>query len=131
MVVDTSALIAIMGDEPERHTFNKLIEAAEDPCISAASLLGTRMVLFARSGDNAILALGAFLLKSGMTVVEVSPRLANITFDAYRHFGKGTGHGADLNYGDCFSYALAKYLDAPLLFKGNDFSRTDIASAAG
>ena len=129
MVIDTSALIAIMGDEPERHTFNKLIEA--DPCISAASLLETRMVLFTRSGDNAILALDAFLLKSGMTVVEVSPRLADIAFDAYRHFGKGTGHGADLNYGDCFSYALAKYLDKPLLFKGTDFSQTDIASATG
>ena len=99
MVIDTSALIAIMGDDPERHTFNKLIEAAADPCISAASLLETRMVLFTRSGDNAILALDAFLLKSGMTVVEVSPRLADIAFDAYRHFGKGTGHGADLNYG--------------------------------
>ena len=131
MVVDTSALIAIMGDEPERRTFNKLIDAAGDPRISAASLLETRMVLFARSGDNAILALDAFLLKSGMAVVEVSPRIADIAFDAYRHFGKGTGHGADLNYGDCFSYALAKYLDAPLLFKGNDFSQTDIAPAAG
>ena len=131
MVIDTSALIAIMSDEPERHTFNKLIEAAADPCISAASLLETRMVLFTRSGDNAILAVDAFLLKSGMTVVEVSPRLADIAFDAYRHFGKGTGHGADLNYGDCFSYALAKYLGKPLLFKGTDFSQTDIASATG
>ena len=89
------------------------------------------MILLARSGDNAILALDAFLLKGGMTVVEVSPRLADIGVDAYRHFGKGTGHGADLNYGDCFSYALAKYLDAPLLFKGNDFSQPDIAAAAG
>ena len=131
MVIDTSALIAIMSDEPERHTFNKLIEAAADPCISAGSLLETRMVLFTRSGDNAILALDAFLLKSGMTVVEVSPRLADIAFDAYRHFGKGTRHGADLNYGDCFSYALAKYLGKPLLFKGTDFSQTDIASATG
>ena len=131
MAIDTSALIAIMGDEPERHTFNKLIEAAAGPCISAASLLETRMVLFARSGDNAILALDAFLLKSRMTVVEVSPRIADIAFDAYRHFGKGPGHGANLNYGDCFSYALAKYLDAPFLFKGNVFSQTDIASAAG
>ena len=87
------------------------------------------MVLFARSGNNAILALDAFLLKSGMTVVEVSPRLADIAFDAYRHFGKGTSHGADPQPGDCFSYALAKYPVAPLLFKGNDFSQTDIASA--
>jgi len=87
------------------------------------------MVLFARSGENAILALDAFLLKSGMTVVEVSPRIADIALDAYRRFGKGTGHSAALNFGDCFSYALAKYLDAPVLFKGNDFSLTDIQSA--
>ena len=131
MVIDTSALIAIMGDEPERHIFNELIAAATATCISAANLLETRMVLFAGSGDNAILALDAFLLKSGITVAEVSPRIADIAFDAYRHFGKGTGHSAALNYGDCFSYALAKYLDAPLLFKGNDFSQTDIASATG
>ena len=129
MVIETSALISIMADEPERHAFNEWIEAASATCISAATLLETRMVLFTRSGDNAILALDAFLMKSGMTVVEVSPRIANIAFDAYRRFGKGTGHGAALNYGDCFSYALAKYLDAPLLFKGNDFSQTDIASA--
>ena len=131
MVIDTSALIAIMSDEPERHTFNGLIAAATATCISATNLLETRMVLFTGSGDNAILALDAFLLKSGITVVEVSPRIADIAFDAYRHFGKGTGHSAALNYGDCFSYALAKYLDAPLLFKGNDFSQTDITSATG
>lgn len=129
MVIDTSALIAIMSDEPERRHFNQLIEVAATTCISAASLLETRMILFARSGENAILALDAFLLKSGMSVVEVSPRIADIAFDAYRRFGKGTGHGAALNYGDCFSYALAKYLDAPLLFKGNGFSQTDIAAA--
>ena len=129
MVIDTSALIAIMSDEPERRPFNELIEASTTTCISAACLLETRMVLFARSGENAILALDSFLLKSGMTVVEVSPRIADIAFDAYRRFGKGTGHGAALNFGDCFSYALAKYLDAPLLFKGDDFSQTDIQSA--
>ena len=61
--------------------------------------------------------------------MEVSPRIADIAFDAYRKYGKGTGHGASLNYGDCFSYALAKHLDAPLLFKGDDFSRTDLRSA--
>lgn len=83
-------------------------------------------MLFARFGDAAISALDAFILKSGMTVVAVSPHMADIAFDAYRCFGKGTGHGAALNYGDCFSYALARHLDAPPLFKGDDFSRTDI-----
>ena len=130
MVIDTSALIAIMNNEPERRRFNELIEAATATYVSAASLLEARMVLFARSGDNAVLALDAFLLKSGMIVMEVSPRIADIAFDAYRKYGKGSGHEAALNYGDCFSYASAKYLDAPLLFKGDDFSKTDIRSAA-
>ena len=130
MVVDTSALVAIMGDEPERHRFNRLIEAATATCVSVASLLETRIVLFARSGDSAVLALDAFMLRSGMAAMEVSPRIANIAFDAYRRYGKGTGHGAALNYGDCFSYALAKHLGAPLLFKGDDFSHTDIQAAA-
>ncbi|MDE0330643.1 MAG: type II toxin-antitoxin system VapC family toxin [Nitrospinae bacterium] len=129
IVIDTSALIAIMSDEPERRAFNKLIEKAAVTCISAANLLETRIILSARFADSAILALDAYFQKSGTTVMEVSPRIADIAFDAYRRFGKGTGHGAALNYGDCFSYALAKYLDAPLLFKGNDFSQTDIISA--
>lgn len=129
MVIDSSALIAIMGDEPERRAFNERIEAASSPTISAASLLETRIVLFARSGENAVLALDAFILKSGITIAAVSPQIADIAFDAYRRFGKGTGHGAALNYGDCFSYALAKFLDAPLMFKGSDFTQTDIRSA--
>ena len=129
MVVDTSALIAIMDDEPERRRFNELIEAAPATYVSAASLLETRVVLFARSGDSAVLALDAFLLKSGMTVMEVSPRIADLAFTAYRRYGKGTGNRASLNYGDCFAYALAKHLSAPLLFKGDDFAQTDLQSA--
>ena len=130
MVVDTSALIAIMQNKPERRRFNELIEAATATYVSAASLLETRMVLFARSGDSAVLALDAFLLKSRMIVMEVSPHIADIAFDAYRRYGKVSGHGAALNYGDCFSYALAKHLAVSLLFKGGDFSKTDIRSAA-
>ena len=130
MAVGTSALIAIMDNEPERRRFNELIEAAPATYVSAASLLETRIVLFVRSGDNAVLALDSFLLKSRMNVVEVSSRIADIAFDAYRQYGKGTGHGAALNYGDCFSYALARHLSLPLLFKGDDFSKTDIRSAA-
>ncbi len=131
MVIDTSALVAILGNEPERRVFNQRIGSAARTYISAASLLEARIVLFARFGDRAVLALDAFLFKSGATVVEVSPRIADIAFDAFRRFGKGTGHGAALNYGDCVSYALAKHLGAPLLFKGNDFSQTDIRSAGG
>ena len=131
MVIDTSALIAILSNEPERRVFNRRIAAAAETYISAATLLEVRIVLFARFGYQAVLALDAFLLRSGMTVVEVSPLIADIAFAAFRRFGKGTGHGAALNYGDCFSYALAKHLGAPLLFKGNDFSQTDIRPAGG
>ena len=129
MVIDTSALIAIMNNEPERRRFNESIESATETDVSTASLLEARMVLFARSGDSAVLALDAFLLKSGMIVMEVSPPIADIAFDAYRKYGKGSGHEAALNYGDCFSYASAKYLAAPLLVKGDDFSKTDLRSA--
>lgn len=129
IVIDTSALLAIMGDESERRAFNERIESAAGVSISAASLLESRIVLFARSGENAVLALDAFLLKSGIAVVEVSPRVGDIAFDAYRRYGRGTGHPAALNYGDCFSYALARQMDAPLLYKGNDFAQTDIRPA--
>ncbi|MDE0153146.1 MAG: type II toxin-antitoxin system VapC family toxin [Gammaproteobacteria bacterium] len=129
MAVDASALVAILSDEPERGRYNRLIESGESTYVSVASLLEARIVLFSRFGDPGVSALDSFLLKSGMTVVEVSPRMGDIAFEAYQRFGKGTGHGASLNYGDCFSYALAKHLGAPLLFKGDDFSKTDIASA--
>ena len=109
----TSALIAIMQNEPDRRRFNELIEAAAATYVSAATLLETRMVLFARSGDSAVLALDAFLLKSRMIVMEVSPHIADIAFDAYRRYGKVRGRGAVLNYGDCFSYALAKTFGCP------------------
>ena len=130
ITIDASVLVAILSDEPERNDFNKLIESEEYTYISAASLLEARIVLFSRFGDEGIAAVDSFLLKSSINVVEVSPRMADIAFEAYRRFGKGIGHGASLNYGDCFSYALAKYLNTPLLFKGNDFSKTDISSAS-
>lgn len=129
IAIDTSVLVAILSDEPERSNFNQLIESEEFAYVSAASLLETRIILFSCFGDEGVSALDSFLLKSGITVVEISPRMGDIAFEAYRRFGKGTGHGASLNYGDCFSYALSKYLDAPLLFKGDGFSKTDIASA--
>ena len=97
MVVDTSALIAIMNNEPERRRFNELIEAATATYVSAASLLEARMVLFARSGDNAVLALDAFLLKNDRH--GGFPSIADIAFDGD---GKGSGHEAALNYGDAF-----------------------------
>ena len=139
MVVDTSALVAIMADEPERGVFVEAINATTEILVSAASLLETRMVLASRIGsgeraspahiDSMTVSLNRFLEQGHATVEAVTPRLADIAFDAFRRFGKGTGHGAQLNFGDCFSYALAKHLDVPLLFKGGDFARTDIRAA--
>lgn len=130
IAIDASALVAVLSDEPERGRFVDLIEAEELAYISAASLLEARIVMLSRFGDDGVLALDSFLLKSDIAVVEVSSRMADIAFEAYRRFGKGSGHGASLNYGDCFSYALAKHFDAPLLFKGDDFSKTDIPSVS-
>lgn len=131
IAIDSSAIVAILSDEPERETFIRKINAEEFAYISAASLLEVRIVLLSRSGGEGVLTLDSFLLKSGIAVVDVSPRMGEIAFEAYRRFGKGTGHNASLNYGDCLSYALAKSLGAPLLFKGEDFSKTDIPSALG
>ncbi len=128
VVVDTSAIFAIMEDEPERRHFNEIIQDAESTHMSAATLLECRIVLFARRGQNAVWALDAFVRKSGMTIEDVTPAQTDFAFSAYRRFGKGLGQGASLNFGDCFSYALAKHLDAPLLFKGADFSKTDIVA---
>ena len=139
MVVDTSALVAIMADEPERSVFVETINATAEVLVSAASLLETRLVLASRiqSGERAspahldsmTVSLDRFLEQGHAAVEAVTPRLADLAFDAFRRFGKGTGRGANLNFGDCFSYALAKHLDVPLLFKGGDFAQTDIRAA--
>ena len=139
MVIDTSALVAIMANEPERDVFVETINTTMDVLVSAASLLETRIVLASKisSGERAspalidsmVVSLDRFLEQGYATVEAVTPRLTDIAFDAFRRFGKGTGHGAKLNFGDCFSYALAKHLDVPLLFKGGDFAKTDIQAA--
>ncbi|WP_419901149.1 type II toxin-antitoxin system VapC family toxin [Kiloniella sp.] len=128
IAIDTSAIIAILTDEPERRQFNEIIGATQACYISVANLLETRIVLYSRAGENATLALDSYLLKSNIKPVETTAIMGDLAFSAYRRFGKGTGHPASLNYGDCFSYALAMNKNIPLLFKGNDFSQTDILS---
>lgn len=129
IVLDTSALVAILSDEPERRAFNLAIEKAASRFISAASLLELKMVLFARFGPQASNAVDAFIARADIRVEPVTAQSAEIAFDAFRRFGRGTGHPARLNYGDCFAYALAREKGAPLLFKGRDFGQTDIAPA--
>jgi ribonuclease VapC len=129
IVLDTSALIAILTDEPERRAFNETIERAGTRMMSAATLLETKMVLFARHGGAGVNALDAFLLRGDILIAPVTATQAELAFDAFRRFGRGTGHAAHLNYGDCFSYALARENAAPLLFKGGDFGHTDVEPA--
>lgn len=129
IVLDTSALVAILTDEPERRAFNEAIDEAATRLLSAATLLETKMVLFSRYGGAGVNALDAFLLRAEIRIEPVTAAQAEIAFDAFRRYGRGTGHAAHLNYGDCFSYALARENAAPLLFKGGDFGHTDVETA--
>jgi ribonuclease VapC len=126
MVIDTSALAAIFFLEPERETYLKAIIADPDPLISAAIVLETGIVLEARQGDAAGREFDLFVVRASLHVVSVDTEQAELARSAWRRFGKGR-HPAALNYGDCFSYALAKSTGEPLLAKGTDFAKTDIA----
>lgn len=125
MVIDTSAIVAIAQNEPEAPTFEQRI--ADDPVrfISAATLLEAAMVLETRFGEPGGAELDLWLAKANVEIVAVEAEHADQARRAWRRYGKG-GHPAGLNYGDCFSYALAKLTNEPLLFKGNDFAQTDI-----
>ena len=125
MVVDTSALFAILFKEPEAELFKQLI--AQDPVrlISAATLLEATVVIESRRGEAGGNLLDLFLLRTGFEIVPVDADQVEVARYAWRHFGKGR-HPARLNFGDCFAYALAAIRREPLLFKGEDFSRTDV-----
>lgn len=125
MVIDTSVLAAIAFDEPEAARFRAQI--ADDPIrlISAATVLEAAMVIETRLGEAAGADLDLFLHKAEVEIVAVSAEHADQARRAWRRYGKGR-HPASLNLGDCFSYALAAVSGEPLLFKGEDFSKTDI-----
>jgi len=125
MVIDTSAMLAIFLGEPERQTFLQTIESAETRLISAATVLETGIVLEAKRGEAAGREFDLFLVRAGFEIVAVDGEQLEIARSAWRKYGKGR-HPAHLNFGDCFSYALAKSLSEPLLAKGSDFASTDI-----
>ncbi len=125
MVIETSAIMAILNNEPERRAFNEAIEAAESRLMSVVSLVEASMVMEARHGYDGVRDLDLFLAKAQIDLVPVDVEQAHIARRAFRAYGKGR-HAAALNFGDLFSYALAKTTGQPLLFKGNDFSQTDI-----
>lgn len=128
MVIDTSAIIAIALNEPEAATFERRIAADPVRLISAATLLEAAMVIETRFGEAGGSELDLWLHKVGVEIVPVEADHADQARRAWRRFGKGR-HPAGLNYGDCFSYALAVLSGEPLLYKGNDFSQTDIRAA--
>lgn len=126
IVVDTSALIAVAAEEPEAAACEAVL-TANDVMISAATLAETLMVAKRKNVEDSLQALFGGL---GLEVIEISEALAVLAAEAYGRWGKGF-HPARLNYGDCFSYALAELYDCPLLYVGQDFARTDIRSALG
>lgn len=125
MVIDTSALVAILQNEPERHVFNEAIEAASSRRMSVANFVESSLVIESRQGAEGLRELDFFLDRAGIHLVAVDAEQGKVARRAFSQFGKGR-HPAGLNYGDCFAYALAKVLGEPLLFKGSDFSKTDI-----
>ena len=131
IVADTSAIIAIAFAEPEREAFLKAIQSAQRTLISGVSAVEARMVVHGRRGQRAVVLLDDLLRSPLFEVVPPGPAETNAAYAAFVAFGKGSGHAAGLNFGDIFSYALAKVRGLPLLYKGSDFSETDIASAVG
>jgi ribonuclease VapC len=129
MVLDTSAIIATITNEQDSSRFQSAMHGAESLLMSSVAVLETRMVLFARLGLDAVFLFEEMLEKAGIVVVPFDDEMARAAFDAFRHYGKGQGHPAQLNIIDCAVYALAKARSQPLLFKGGDFDRTDIQSA--
>jgi ribonuclease VapC len=128
IVVDSSALIAILRREPEADSFLRTIAMAEGCLLSSVSLLETGMVLAGRTGDVAAwVDLDALIARAAMQVVPQDAELAYEAREAFLRYGKGR-HPAALNLGDCASYALAKSRSLPLLFKGNDFPATDLVT---
>jgi ribonuclease VapC len=130
MVIDTSALIAIPLDGPERRRFNELIEADQTRLVSAASYVGSALVLDVRRRYGGLAELDRFLETGGIDVVPVDAAQARAAASAFRAYGRGR-HRAWLNVGDCFAYALAVTSGEPLLYKGGDFDHTDVPAAAG
>jgi len=130
MVIDSSAILAILQNEPERRRFNSLIVAAERCSLSAATFVELSIVLQARFGSEGHAGLALFLRTAQVEIVSFNREQGELARKAFALFGKGR-HRAGLNLGDCFSYALARFLDEPLLFKGDDFFYTDLRFAAG
>lgn len=129
MIVDSSALIAILAGEPDAEELNDVLSGAVRPALSVANYLEAAIVLDRHPARRAGEKLDRYLVTGQVELADVTESQARIARSAYRNFGWGTGHPAGLNFGDCFAYALAIDRDESLLYKGNDFKHTDVRSA--
>jgi ribonuclease VapC len=129
MVIDSSALIAVVRREPETERFLRIMHQAFPLRVSASTVVEASVVMLSRFGEAGLADLESLLTETSVEIVPLTSVQAKLAIDAFRRYGKGR-HPAGLNFGDCFSYALAKATGEPLLFKGDDFSQTDIKRAA-
>ena len=127
MIIDTSAIIAVLFNEDDAHDYAEAISRADSCRISAATLVETAIVVEAQTRNKGGRQLDAFIRRASITIESVTEEHAYMARQAFIDFGKGR-HRAGLNYGDCFSYALAKATREPLLFKGKDFAQTDLVA---
>jgi ribonuclease VapC len=126
MIIDTSALAAIVFREADRDSYRQAIIQAPRRVISAATYVELSIVVDSRHDPVVSRSLDDLLTSLGIEVADLTANQARIARSAHRDFGRGSGHPARLNLGDCFSYALAKDSDEPLLWKGDDFGHTDV-----
>ena len=130
MIIDASAFVALVRDESDADRFFRALSDTREPKrMSAANWLEAAIVIDGSKSPIASRRFDEAVAEAGIVVEPVTPQQAEIARAAYRDFGKGSGHPAGLNFGDCFAYALAKSMREPLLFKGDDFSRTDVGVA--
>lgn len=128
MVIDTSAIVAMLCNEPEAVRLERALVASLNRLVPAACILEARMVLVSRRGEHALAEIDLWLNTIEATIIAVDADLVDQATQAWLNYGKGR-HPAALNFADCVSYALAKRADEPLLFIGNDFAKTDIEAA--
>ena len=128
IVIDSSAIISLLLEEPEGPSFAEKISSAAGSAIAAPTLLELMIVALRRKGPLGVAIVRGIVDGYGIEILPFDADLSERAIAAYERFGKAR-HAAKLNFGDCMAYALAKSLDAPLLFKGNDFSQTDVKAA--
>jgi ribonuclease VapC len=128
MVVDSSAVLAVMLDEPDQSIYLETMKRAPELTMSAPTLFECRLVALRKSGAELEEKLLSFIEDLNVRIIAFDEPQAALAAEAFRRYGKGRAKAA-LNFGDCFSYALARHTDLPLLYKGGDFARTDVAAA--